>query len=197
MMNRRDFGATVGGLLASWFITPAKRRVDLSAFCHYERTRYDMTRPFVQDEWTYATNNKACLRVRPMSGDVRDDGASKLPPAAALPWEHDRLTLWKPLRLFRPMPLKDCDECEGRGYVVGFDGHSRQKCEECNGRRRILTAHAVGDLVLRVSQFERLTTLGEVEWSQVNSWGIGRQRMLALRFDGGDGLQITVSPEHV
>lgn len=214
-MNRRSFGATVGGLMASWFITPAKRRVDLSKFCHDEVTRFDMTRPFHQLDWTFATDGRVCLRVRPASGDRRDDGEVRLPPALRLPWLHDETRGWRSLSAFKPCDPQKCVECSGSGHIraVGvrcLKCHGttedtwccwcpQETCGVCNGSGTGVMSFTDGRSRIDVRQRARLLTLGEVDYA-THEWANGLRRdpfdqtILMIRYDGGDGLQMPLKP---
>ncbi len=140
-MNRRSFIraaglTTVAALCPSWLIQPAKRRaVDLTAFClpHPHRCgKFNLSRPFVQADWTFATDSRICLRVPPESGDVRDDASVNLPPAAPMPWwDHDQRRCWHDLPATPPRVFQEdscCPACDGTGW-----NRPHLECEVCQG----------------------------------------------------------------
>lgn len=120
-MNRRDFNATVSGLVLSWWLPKSAQRVrhiDLSAFCGQGR-RYTIDRPFQQDALSYATDERICVRTALPVDLGENPESAKLPPANALPWwNHDQQTGWRNWRTARPVtngcPL-ECPDCEGSG----------------------------------------------------------------------------------
>jgi hypothetical protein len=131
-MNRRDvLKSAIGGLCT--FLIPAPRpRIDLAAFCARNKSwRYDMRQPFQVDDWIYATDAKAIIRVRPSWLD-KAESEGPIPPAALLPWDHDKLRGWKPLRKLPGLLCDDsnCPECDGTGFADGVCG---EECGECNG----------------------------------------------------------------
>jgi hypothetical protein len=131
-MNRRDVLKTIGAGLATFLLPAPRPRIDLAAFCARGKScRYEMRHPFQVDDWTYATDAKAIVRVRPSWLD-RAESEGPIPPAALLPWDHDKLRGWKPLRPQSPLVCDDacCPECDGTGFADGVCG---EECGECNG----------------------------------------------------------------
>jgi hypothetical protein len=115
-----------------WRHSYCQPRIDLAAFCARDKAwRYDMRQPFQVDDWTYATDAKAIIRVRPSWLD-RAESEGPIPPAALLPWDHDRLRGWKPLRKMPGLLCDDadCPECDGTGFA---DGKWGRDCDECGG----------------------------------------------------------------
>jgi hypothetical protein len=135
IVNRRQAlksaAAGLGALLLpSWFITPARRRIDLTVFCaKRDFPRYSMTQPFLQGDFTYATDARIAVRVAPLAGDLREN-ETRLPPAAGLPWDHDRLRGWaapgKPLMATD----SDCPECCGAGFIGVLRPCDNAACDE-------------------------------------------------------------------
>lgn len=122
-------GLALASLVPSWLVEPARRRtIDLQSFCGSPSRRYDVAQPFVQGDWTYATDERVCVRVGPLAGDRRE-ALRQLPPAAELAWDHDQLKGWRPWPGDRPILAEGwCPECDG----TGFAGKGTT-CEPCNG----------------------------------------------------------------
>ncbi len=159
-MNRRNALKTMAAGLAA-FILPAPRpRIDLGKWtASVASGNYDLRTPYTLDEFTYATDAFACVRVRPESGDVVQRHG-KIPPLTGLPWNHDALRGWRRLPRLealeaddsycprcsgygwlnasgRPVCGTDCERCDGMGKEwVGADYHLSHpvKCRACGGR---------------------------------------------------------------
>lgn len=131
-MNRRDaLKVAVAGLAS--FILPAPRpRLDLRQFCRrWDYGEYSLTLPWTLNDWTYATDGHACVRVRPAAGDKADhDG--KAPPFGTLPLDHAQLRGWRELPRLEPLLANhsDCPACEGTGNTARLPGHG---CPRCDG----------------------------------------------------------------
>lgn len=137
MLTRREaLKLTAAGLAT--FVLPAKRpHIDLMQFCDkpgIER-RFDLTLPWELDDWTYATDEHICVRVRPELGDA-GQREGRIPPFGSLSWNHAALR--KNLKGWRPLPRVDpllcdnmsCPSCEGTGNVAG---EIPAECEVCGG----------------------------------------------------------------
>lgn len=132
-MSRRDAFKTAAGLLLATFVRPAPRRLlDLSEFCGDKSWRWDFRMPYAVGDWTYATDSRTCVRVRPMPADVADHTA-KVPPFESLLWDHDRHRGWQPLPPLRPLVAadSDCPTCDGHGWIG--DHKNPPKCPTCKG----------------------------------------------------------------
>jgi hypothetical protein len=132
-MNRREFmGSAVAAALASFILPSPRKRIDLRNFCaSEEHPRWSMKMPYEVEEFTYATDGKICVRVRPQLGDkVVSQGP--IPPFGSLQWGHDKLTGWRSLRRLSPVEAIDscCPTCDGYGHTS--DGIMRE-CEQCVG----------------------------------------------------------------
>ena len=164
MLNRREaIGAAIGAAVS--FILPAPRpRLDLLQFCGEDTWKYSLSLPWECQDHTYATDGRACVRVRPESADqVQRRG--EMPPFGSLPWEHARLRGWRELPRLEPLLASDseCPVCDGRGYEGGViasgcphcDGTGHDwvgngwdlsvpvKCKACAGRGYVLPPGAV------------------------------------------------------
>jgi hypothetical protein len=133
-MNRREALLTMGATFATFVLPSPRKRIDLMAFCaQEEHHKYDMRLPYELQDWTYATDSRVCVRVRPQSGDVAQH-KDKIPPFNSLSWNHDALRVkWSPLRKLDPIPATDseCPTCNGYGHVPStVPAH---ECHECDG----------------------------------------------------------------
>jgi len=187
-MNRRGFIKSSASAIAasgclSWLITPEPRRtINLSTFCDTEEGfKYDMQKPFEQDDWTYATDSRICVRVRPQSGDVRDSEIS-LPPASKLPWwDRDDLRGWQPISK-GVIVREEWDYCEM--CLAGT-------CGECENVRVPMRVVEFGGKFFWGRLWDKMKTLGEVD-AIVGPLDVGPAKdsysPLVFRFDGGMGL---------
>lgn len=120
-MTRRDALKTMAGALVAFVLPAPRKQIDLTQFCdRVERYRWDMRRPYCLEDWTYATDSKVCVRVRPALGDVTQD-TGKMPPFGQLSWNHARLSGWRCVPRLDPIPAadSDCPKCDGTGYAPG------------------------------------------------------------------------------
>lgn len=132
MTRRTALKALAAGMAA--FVLPAPRRtIDLTAFCDWRKAtrRYDMAMPYELEDWTYATDSKVCVRVRPEMADAVHH-VGKMPPFESLNWNHDTLRGWQPMPSRSPLLEHDgmCPACEGYGFEGGVCGN---ECETCEG----------------------------------------------------------------
>lgn len=216
-MTRRGFLATSAGLLLSTLVKPAKRPLDLSAFCDpLSHHKYDLRSPFRQGDWLYATNSRTCVRSRPTAADI-SNGSAKLPPADGLPWwDHDRLRGWKPLRgevLMVPWEcptcdgwglagnLRDCPQCDGeaaldcpcRNGVVGD-----RVCPDCNGipvSKPVPGLVRIGGAYYAAHEVRKFQAAGECDYVATTRWtphSISHDEPMRIRGDGFDGLLMPV-----
>jgi hypothetical protein len=148
--------------------------------------KFDLKRPFEQEDFTYATDARICLRVRPQAGDLLDTGGLKLPPAAGLRWDHEQLTGWRPWKLDR-LEIADgiCFKCDGKGWIGNIvvcqtcDGEGCAQCfnsgnlgdatcPRCEAKMfRKEPWHAfVGPYKIDVRYFRKILRLGDVEYAE-------------------------------
>ena len=135
-MNRREaMGALLGAAVS--FVLPVPRpRIDLMRFCsRHDMPKYDMRLPWEHQDYTYATDGYACVRVRPESGDRRQH-EGKMPPFGDLSWNHARLRGWRELPRLEPLlaDQSDCPACGGTGFLGGAVG---KDCPACDGLGRV------------------------------------------------------------
>lgn len=159
-MNRREAikvaaAGTLSAFLPTWLLNPWRRpQIDLMAFCSKTHSwRFDMRRPFLQAEKVYATDARIAVCVAPATADVQLN-EMRVPPAAGLTWNHDRLRGWqawpkdaKPIMAegYCPecdgtgvqscKPQMECDDCCGFGMQTNSCGdfHPHKKCRHCKG----------------------------------------------------------------
>lgn len=132
-MNRRQALKTMFAASVAMFIEPVpRRRIDLKSFCSpTEGAKWDLRLPYVLTDWTYATNAKICVRVRPESGDVAKH-TGKVPPFSSLQWADGRTERgWKTLPKRDPLMATDsyCPACDGNGYAGGVIATDCDRCE--------------------------------------------------------------------
>lgn len=158
-MNRRTALKAMATGLATFILPAPGRQIDLKTFCSpYEKPKYDMRLPYVMEDWTYATDGRACVRVRPEFLDTPQH-KGEIPPFGTLSWNHGRLKGWRELPRLEPLPARDscCPVCDGMGYRPGViptecptcDGMGQEwvgaaynishpiTCRDCNGRGHV------------------------------------------------------------
>lgn len=131
MLTRRNALKAMAGALAAFVLPAPRRHIDLTAFCsRRNRGRYDLRLPYCLEDYTYATDARVCVRVRPESADVALH-TGPVPPFGGLSWDHDRLRGWRPLPSLPALLADDsnCPACDGMGYP----GACAQDCERCAG----------------------------------------------------------------
>lgn len=153
-MNRRDSLKSMAAALAAFVLPAPRRHIDLAAYCGEKGYKYDLRLPFSLEDWTYATDRRICVRVRPILGDMFKHHG-KIPPFEGIGWNHDRLTGlgWRSFPKLEPMlasdslcpacngygnnlkkPETECPKCEGTGPIY---------CDVCNGDGTIMPPGAV------------------------------------------------------
>lgn len=131
-VTRRDALKLAAAALVSFVLPAPRRELDLMKFCRRRPLgKYDCTLPYELEDFTFATDAKICVRVRPQSGDVIQ-AKGQVPPFDALSWNHERIRGWRPLPRLEPLLAKDsaCPVCDGFG-LEGDDIF--QECERCDG----------------------------------------------------------------
>ena len=185
-MNRRRFGATVAAsglaaLVPSWLLPRQTQHagIDLSIFCDPWIRRYDLARPFVQGDATYATDGRIALRLATMAEHDRAE-AGRLPNAARLNWPDRNQGGWMPARGLKRVYREccGCGACFGRGRIgsvtrcdtadecgdcyehgVECTGWHGTECPECRGTGLVDFAYQIGGLHIAPSYLARLQTL--------------------------------------
>jgi hypothetical protein len=214
-MNRREMLKNAMAGLATFLLPAPRPRVDLATFCARESgSRYEMRYPFQVRDWTYATDARAIVRVRPSWSD-KAESEGPIPPAALLPWDHDRLRGWKPIRQLPPLLCDDadCPECDGTGFADGRMGEGCEwcglGCRRCNYRGVMprpgvadcpaCKGNAIGQFpsVVKIDNryfdvrlYRKVAALGgeAVVVDMPKSRHCDAYTHLKFRFDGGDGL---------
>jgi len=146
------FGAA---LLPTWEVP--RPPLELSPFCGvYNSRRFNITTPFAQSAFTYATDTAVIIRIPGMEG-ADHDTESKRPDGSGLWWQHDSISQWRrwPARKLIPQQISRCPECgdrrpkggseceycDGEGIIEYFSASSyraeKVACECCKGRRWI------------------------------------------------------------
>lgn len=159
-ISRRTFGkSTIATaavlLLPSWLFAPRKvRHIDLGVFCDPDVGRYDLSRPFLQEGLTYATDGHICVRTGLIDAPPEDSEERRLPKAAGLSWWEGQLQGWQSLDGARRVSVgvsmacptcfgkgrvgkgvKPCAKCEGEGWYTYFDDDGfaeyEKRCPDC------------------------------------------------------------------
>lgn len=136
MMHRRDALKALAASVAA-FILPAPRpRLNIETFCARlpGNGKYNLQSPYVTEDFVYATDGFACLRVRPESADVTQC-VGPVPPFHTLSWDHDRKKGWRTLPRLDALMAdgSDCPACCGYGHMSGDLPAVGEECETCGG----------------------------------------------------------------
>lgn len=196
-MNRREFakvfsaiaaGFTVNGLL----ISGRDRLIDLNWFCgEYATRRFNITKPFHQSNFWFATDARICLRVGSCFNDTVD-APDKLPNAAGLAWNQlNSCEFWKPWPkverflnpndagdkntscfycggygvIAPPNQVPECPDCETEGRIYVDEYGSGSKCLRCDG---------VGFIAGNLPKCDRCNGRGYIEGLVPNVQTVGR-----------------------
>lgn len=159
-MTRRTAMKAMIGSLATFVIPAPRRRIDLMQFCsRHPKVQWSVQLPHCLEDWTYATDTRVCVRVRPVLGDVAQH-TGKVPPFQSLSWNHDRLQGYRTLPKLDPLmvdgaeclacdgtgteggvPMVPCENCHGDGYAWTNDKMTNcERCTVCAGQAEILPA---------------------------------------------------------
>lgn len=133
-MNRRTMLKAGLATLAAFVLPAPRKRIDLMRFCDTAACRlhrYDMRLPYCLDDWTYATDSRICVRVRPETADVFQH-KGEVPPFSSLDWNYDQIRGWRPLPDVQPIVGDNakCPGCDGCGHTPA---ETPQECETCGG----------------------------------------------------------------
>lgn len=220
-MTRRDAAkAVAAGMLMlklpqDWM---RLQTINMEQFCDtpaFYHPKFDLTRPYGHEGWTYATDARICFRTQYLMHP--SDGESVAFPKAweVLNWQEQRF--WKP---FAPKLVKvkggvACPACRGIGRntpdaiecnecVNGkiFDaGMNELKCETCRGTGyangpfcdncdatgQVEYGASIDDLLIAPRYAEILSRLNRVEVTRVrNPWN-QPWPLLSFRCDEGEG----------
>lgn len=132
--TRRQFLATGAAalLLPTWLLRSKRvRHLDLSTFCEVDdyQGRFNLTTPFHQEGFTYATDARVCVRTA-LPVDLATAEECRRPKANRLPWEHEKKCGWKSwdTAVRQQTDIEpDCPTCFGRGRF------NCKQCERCEG----------------------------------------------------------------
>lgn len=138
-------------LVPTWEPLITRVPFDLTDFCDKDAwggRRYDMSKPFAQTDFTYATDGRACVRTDLIKPDL-EAPEKRTPDAAGLPWDHAIIDNWQKwpqeswiqyqsrygapcpyCQGHQPKDALDCATCYGTG--AGLDECS--ECGDCSGR---------------------------------------------------------------
>lgn len=159
----------------------------LEAFCIPEDNRLHVKRPFTQGDYTYAGDGAILLRVSKLEGYETLAGG-QYPNAAALPWDHARLTDWCDLPEVDLEKLESCDECEGGKEPI-------KDCEWCDGTGknsrsavRFGSGHVAAYYLIKIKKHLAGVKISPYETTKL-VYGSGvRGNPVRFTFDGGCGL---------
>lgn len=141
MITRRTFLQAIGCGAASFVVPGQRRNIDLMEFCG-EDAMHDYSLPHQVGEWTFATDARMAVRVRPILADAFHHKSDRVPPFARLPWDKSKL-IWRPIPKLEPIVAADspCPKCDGTGYwptppesaLVACDCYG-EGCRDCDDR---------------------------------------------------------------
>lgn len=153
-ITRRQFVGGVVGAVASLLLPRLKLvpQYDLHALARkwcdngHQYTRYDLTAPYVMDDFAYATDARAMVRF--CDDTLQTDGKLRIPKHTTEVWDSH----WHPDGKWFELPrtLKtlngddgccyrclranvECPHCAGCGEWVCLPGDRSQRCKACNG----------------------------------------------------------------
>ncbi len=152
---------------------------DLLPFClRYSSRYYDVSKPFRQGEYVYATDGCVAVRVDPAGYDVTRSVLK--PDMSAMPWTSEGLD-W--------MPWPDRSRVRAGRYDVCECGS--WGCEQCAGRCITYEPNAqpIGDMYIGGCYDRIIRPLPGIEWTRRK---FEMHRCVAFRFDGGIGLLMTI-----
>lgn len=109
--------------------------IDLSPFVSKDESRPSICAPFSIGEWTYATDGRILIRV-PRREDVPENPSAPQKATTLIPTD---VGPFVPLPEFEEYPLhlldneKECQACEGHGYIACPTCGNEERCEVCYG----------------------------------------------------------------
>jgi hypothetical protein len=112
-----------------------KTDIDLTPFLSKDESRAAICRPFSIGEWTYATDGRIMVRVSRREDVPEYDSSPKSAPDLFI----GTVRPWRELPDFEAYPLdalereKDCERCNGDGWVTCASCGNSERCSECDG----------------------------------------------------------------
>lgn len=217
-MTRREALKTgISGLLAAatWLHWPTTNRINMLQFCG-ESYRYDVSRPFEQAGWAYATDMKSCIRTNQLE-DATEAGEMRFPPAAELKWDGKHWDDKGFIALPKLAPVAweggPCYECKheqecpceesGESGIgcskCGWKGFTRVTCDNCKDDMP-LSAALVHGQKMDIKYYRKLLTLPSAEIKLVNGLfaakperGWSHAPEYLVRFNGGQVVILGIS----
>jgi hypothetical protein len=169
--------------------------MDLQSFCSTSPFRPEISGPFSQGDYTYATDGVVIVRV-PSIAEIE---AREVPNNVGKLFANADMS--QDFRLLRYValptpPTEECDECHGRGTLHDCPS-CNCVCEECSGRGKTEKDMSmyIGTQLIAVRAARKLMTLPNVRVpSEMDA-----KQPIPFKFDGGDGLFMALSrqyPDH-
>lgn len=211
-MTRRDaIKAGLGGLFATLLNWPTTNRIDMLQFCGRHSYRYDVTKPFEQGGFAYATDMKICVRTNHLE-DATEAGDVRFPPAFKLAWDGKGWNDKGFITLPRCEPVAweggPCYECEQEVrckcidgcWDCAWSGYLDRRCPKCKDDKP-LSAVMVHGAKMDIQQYRKLMTLpgaevkrvaGVLSPSNVSSHFKPAPEYL-VRFNGGQAVMLGIA----
>lgn len=172
--------------------------IDLKVFCDPDSQRYDLSTPYVQNGWKYATDTRVAVRVE-ARGEPDTVSERKLPTASVLNWMTPAQiadATWHKLPEIPPEKKEKCEDCEGHGHYTKPNGEPVMCqgqfvwCESCDGSGETVKWQRVPfeSVILRDDILRKIATLPNVEICVHPK----QSMTVGIRFDGGIGLASTM-----
>ena len=159
---------------------------DLMKFCATGRGHINISVPWSDGEYSYATNGHVIIRV-PRLGDVHEKDTA---PQTKQLFPYPDPPAWFALAEIKLPKTKtvDCSECDGEGEVEHKECSSCRGhyCEECNGTGKVIPRRPV-PVGNSHYQYGYLLMLMELPNCKIGP-DVDPMKQTPFQFDGGDGL---------
>ena len=164
--------------------------IDLQAFCSKDALRHNITQPFSNGPWTYATNGYIIVRV-PRCADIGDGG----PPNAAKMFDESATVPLRPLGKINIGVAPECRVCGGR-KVAHACPDCCCPCKACDGTGRNLIESksvGIGARIFNARYVRMILALGPVK---ICDAACDNHSPMFFVFDGGEGLVMPMARKY-
>ncbi len=157
---------------------------DLKKYCDDPKNgRYQLSEPWSDDKYTYASNGHILVRVPKFS----DSSKRKDSPTGLGKKSFDEIFKAEPVKWFSIPTVhpkhQDCEDCNGKGKFK-YHGETVQ-CEECDGKGKYLR-HISVDIGGVAFSDVYLSWIAELPNSTIGPFKVDEPAR--FKFDGGEGL---------